>query len=131
MTRLATGRRNNFLPPVDRTRKNLLPLTQRRKEVNRCPPVSTHTRTIVRFESGFSCGVTGGKGESTAPTSGQNDFQELRMRPDKHDDFKLVGVYDLTGSYIPFFPFDLNGQEGIVGWFKRLEKQGFKITKLV
>lgn len=53
------------------------------------------------------------------------------MRPDKHDDFKLVGVYDLTGSYIPFFPFDLNGQEGIGGWFKRLEKQGFKITKLV
>jgi hypothetical protein len=51
--------------------------------------------------------------------------------PDKHDDFKLVGVYDLTGSYIPFFPFDLNGQEGIDGWFKRLEKQGFKITKLV
>ena len=58
-------------------------------------------------------------------TAGQNDFQELRMRPDKHDDFKLVG------SYIPFFPFDLNGQEGIDGWFKRLEKQGFKVTKLV
>ena len=53
------------------------------------------------------------------------------MRPDKHDDFKLVGVYDLTGSYIPFFPFDLNGQGGIDGWFRRLEKDGFKITKLV
>ncbi len=65
------------------------------------------------------------------PTAGQNDYQELRMRPEKHDDFQLVGVYDLTGSYIPFFPFDLNGQEGIDGWFKRLEKQGFKITKLV
>jgi hypothetical protein len=44
------------------------------------------------------------------PTAGQNDYQELMMRPDKHDDFQLVGVYDLTGSYIPFFPFDLNGQ---------------------
>ena len=65
------------------------------------------------------------------PTAGQNDYQELRMRPDKHDDFQLVGVYDLTGSYIPFFPFDLNGQEGIDGWFKRMEKDGFKITKLV
>jgi hypothetical protein len=64
------------------------------------------------------------------PTAGQNDYQELRMRPDKHDDFQLVGVYDLTGSYIPFFPFDLNGQEGIDGWFRRMEKDGFKITKL-
>jgi len=26
---------------------------------------------------------------------------------------------------------NLNGQEGIDGWFKRVEKQGFKITKLV
>jgi hypothetical protein len=65
------------------------------------------------------------------PTAGQDDYQELRMRPDRHDDFTLVGVYDPTGSYIPFFPFDLNGQEGIDGWFRRLEKQGFKITKLV
>ena len=37
-------------------------------------------------------------------TAGHNDFQELRMRRDKHDDFKLVGVYNLTGSYIPSFP---------------------------
>ena len=99
--------------------------------VNRCPLASPPNRATVRCESRFSCGVTGGKGGSTPPTAGQNDFQELRMRPDKHDDFKLVGVYDLTGSYIPFFPFDLNGQEGIDRWFKRLEKQGFKITKLV
>jgi hypothetical protein len=32
------------------------------------------------------------------PTAGQNDYQELRMRPDKHDDYKLVGVY---GSVLP------------------------------
>jgi hypothetical protein len=37
-------------------------------------------------------------------TAGHNDFQELRMRRDKHDDFKLVGVYNLTRSYIPSFP---------------------------
>lgn len=65
------------------------------------------------------------------PTAGQNDYQDLRMRPDKHDDFKLVGVYDLTGRYIPYFPIDLNGQAGIDGWFKRMEKEGFTITKLV
>jgi len=53
------------------------------------------------------------------------------MRPAKHDDFQLVGVYDLAGTHIPYFPCDLNGQEGIDGWFKRMEEEGFKITKLM
>ena len=65
------------------------------------------------------------------PTAGQNDYQERRTHPNKHDDFQLVGVYDLAGSYIPHFPFDLKGQEGIDGWFRRMEKDGFKITKLM
>jgi len=107
-------------------------LIRRRKEVKRCPAASTHTRTIAGSESGFSCGITGGKGESTAPpTCGPDGYQQLRMRPAKHDDFQLVGVYDLAGTHIPYFPCDLNGQEGIDGWFKRMEEEGFKITKLM
>jgi hypothetical protein len=34
------------------------------------------------------------------------------MRPHKHDDLKLIGVYDMTGSFIPDFPFDLNARKG-------------------
>jgi hypothetical protein len=43
----------------------------------------------------------------------------------------LAGVYDLTGSSIPFFPFDLNGREGTDGWIGRVKKDGFKITQLM
>jgi len=64
------------------------------------------------------------------PTEGQNGSQVLRARPDMHGEFTLTGRYDLTGTYIPFFPYDLNGQEGIDGWFKRLEQQGFTIAKV-
>lgn len=64
-------------------------------------------------------------------TAGQSDYQELRMRPDKHDDFQIGGGLRSDREYIPFFPFDLNGQEGIDGWFRRMEKGGFKITKLI
>ena len=63
------------------------------------------------------------------PTEGQNGSQELRARPDMHDDWKLIGVYDVTGSFIPFFPYDLNGNEGIEGWFKHLQSDGFKLNK--
>jgi hypothetical protein len=64
-------------------------------------------------------------------TCGPDGYQQQRMRPAKHDDFQLVGVYDLAGTHIPYFPCDLNGQEGIDRWFKRMEEEGFKITKLM
>jgi hypothetical protein len=64
-------------------------------------------------------------------TSGPDSYQGRRMCPHGHDDFQLAGLYDLTGSYIPYFPLDLNGQEGIDDWFRRMEKCGFTITKLV
>lgn len=63
-------------------------------------------------------------------TEGQNGYQELRARPDMHGEFKLVGRYDITGTYIPFFPYDLNGQAGIDGWFAKLKQQGFSVTEV-
>jgi hypothetical protein len=47
--------------------------------------------------------------------------------------YTVIWVSTIRGEvhYIPYFPFDLNGQEGIDGWFRRMEKDGFKITKLV
>jgi hypothetical protein len=65
-----TGRSSpvaGFEQVVDRAPKEWLPLIRRRKEVKPCPPASIHTGTIVRFGPGFSCGITGGKGESTGP----------------------------------------------------------------
>jgi hypothetical protein len=73
----------------------------------------------------------GRQGRIDAPHRRPERLSRTADAPGQARRFQAGGVYDLTGSYIPFFPFDLNGQEGIDGWFKRLEKQGFKITKLV
>jgi hypothetical protein len=62
------------------------------------------------------------------PTEGQNGYQELRSRPDMHGEFTLTGVYDMTGKYIPYFPYDLDGQKGIDGWLNRKRQEGFTIT---
>ena len=64
------------------------------------------------------------------PTGGQNGSQELRMRPDMHGEFKLIGRYDVMGTYIPFFPHDLNGQAGIDGWLALLKQHGFTVTEV-
>ena len=64
-------------------------------------------------------------------TCGLNCHRERGVRRREHDDFQLVGVYDMTGAYIPHFPCDLTGQEGIDGWFRRMEQDGFTVTSLV
>jgi hypothetical protein len=130
-----TGRSSplaGFAQVVNRSPKGMVALDPKKKGSEAMPsgidPYRDHCTVRVRVflrNNGRQGRIDG------PPTAGQNDYQELRMRPDKHDDFQLVGVYDLTGSYIPFFPFDLNGQEGIDGWFRRMEKDGFKITKLL
>lgn len=38
-------------------------------------------------------------------TQGQNGVQEMRMRPEMNGEFKLINVYDVTGSCIPYFPY--------------------------
>jgi uncharacterized protein with von Willebrand factor type A (vWA) domain len=60
----------------------------------------------------------------------ENGLQEMRMRPDNHGAYKLVGVYDITGYYIPYFPYDLKGKDGIEAWLNQLKAVGFEMKQL-
>jgi hypothetical protein len=63
-------------------------------------------------------------------TEGQNGYREQRRQADADGEFKLIGVYDATGSFIPYFPYDLKGQAGIDQWLAGLASAGFHLKKL-
>lgn len=64
-------------------------------------------------------------------TQGQNDYREYRRRADADGEFKLIAVYDATGSFIPYFPYALQGQEGIDRWLTWLKAVGFQLARLL
>ncbi len=63
----ARSHRSRVADDLQARQEYSLPVLQRGKEVQPGPAASIHTKTIVRFEFGFSCEIADGKGESTAP----------------------------------------------------------------
>ena len=95
--------RTSFAPPLSMFMATAPP---------RLDPTTTCGWCLYGSSPGFPAEYRAARAHRRPPTAGQNDFQELRMRPHKHDDLKLIGVYDMTGSFIPDFPFDLNARKG-------------------